>query len=171
MARLLAEQRESWVILDTKPDDPMAVETTDLSAGVRAECFLTTNTRLSPTGSQTANEASLCDTASAQTPVTRQWDGTIEVFRDLDPDTGLPVSGGEAVYDALNAFGEKVWLWRRRGPLYTQALADGDPYDLFEVVLDAVQDPSDRSGSFKAVIPVFVHNQWTSVVGGASSPA
>lgn len=168
MARLLAEQRESWVILDTKPADVEAVTTTELEAGVRAECFFTTNTRLSPTGSTTATEASLCDTSSAQSPVTRQWEGSIEVFRDLDPDTGLPVSGGEAVFDALDAYAEKVWLWRRRGPLYSQDIAAGDPYDLFEVVLDAAQDPTDRSGSFKAVIPVFVHNQWKGVVASGA---
>lgn len=169
MARLLAERREAWVILDTKPDDPGNPTTTELAAGIRAECFFTTNTRLSATGSQTANEASLCDAASAVTPVSRQWDGTIEFFLDLDPDTGLAVAGGDKVRDALDAYGEKVWLWRRRGPLYTVPIADGQPNTVFEVVLDAMQDPSDRSGSFKGVVPVFVHNEYKGEVGGGES--
>lgn len=164
MARLLAEQRERWVILDTIPDDPETVTIAEITAGVRAECFFTTNTRLSAASSQTASEASLCDTASAQIPTQRQWEGSLEVFRDLDPETGLPVTGGEAVYDALNAYAEKVWLLRSRGPLYTEDFAAGQPYKLFEVVLDAEQDPSDRTGSFKAVFPVFVHNEWTGEV-------
>lgn len=168
MARLLAEQRERWVILSTKPADPEAITTTELAAGVRAECFLTTNTRLSATGSATVNEASLCDSASAQTPSTRQWEGSFEVFRDLDPDTGLPVTGGEAVYDALDAFGEKVWPVRLRGPLYTEAIAAAQPYTAFEVVLDAAQDPASREGSFKAVIPVFVHNEWRGEVAAGA---
>lgn len=167
MARLLAEQRERWVILDEKPADPEAPTVAELTAGVRAECFFTTNTRLSATGSQTVNEASLCDSASAQRPSTRQWEGSLEVFRDLDPATGLPVAGGEAIFDALNAYGEKVWLTRLRGPMYTEAIASGQPQTTFEVVLDAAQDPSDRSGSFKAVFPVFVHNEWHGDVAGA----
>lgn len=160
MARLLAELREAWVILSEKPEDPEAVTTAELEAGVRAECFFTTNTRLSATGSTTATEASLCDSASAQSPTGRQWEGSIEVFRDLDPDTGLPVSGGEPVFDALDAYAEKVWLWRRRGPLHSEPIAAADPYKLYEVVVDAAQDPSDRSGSFKEIFPVFVHNEW-----------
>lgn len=168
MARLLAEQRERWVILDTKPEDPENPTVAELDAGIRAECFFTTNTRLSATGSATVNEASLCDSASAQTPSTRQWEGSIEVFRDLDPDTGLPVSGGEAVYDALNAYGEKVWLTRLRGPLYTEPIAADQPQTTFEVVLDAAQDPSSREGSFKEVIPVFVHNEWKGEVAAGA---
>lgn len=155
--------------MDTAPSDPANPTTTELSAGIRAECFFTTNTRLSATGSQTVNEASLCDAASAQTPATRQWEGTIEFFLDLDPDTGLAVAGGDKVRDALDAYGEKVWLWRRRGPLYTTAIADGQPSTTFEVVLDAMQDPSDRAGSFKGVVPVFVHNEHKGVVGGSDS--
>ncbi len=168
MARLLAEQRERWVILSAKPADPENPTVTELDAGVRAECFFTTNTRLSATGSQTANEASLCDTASAQTPTTRQWEGSLEVFHDLDPDTGLPVEGGDGVHDALNAYGEKVWLTRLRGPLYTEPIAAGQPQTTFEVVLDAEQDPADRTGSFKSVIPVFVHNEWKGEVAGGA---
>lgn len=167
MARLLAEQRERWVILDARPADPENPTEAELEAGIRAECFFTTNTRLSATGSATVNEASLCDTASAQTPSTRQWEGTIEYFLDLDPDTGLPVAEGEPVRDALDAYGEKVWLTRLRGPLYTTPIEAGQPQKTFEVVLDAVQDPSGREGSFKEVVPVFVHNEWRGEVAGA----
>lgn len=161
MARLLAEQREVWVILADEPADPEEVTLTETTAGIRAECFFTTNTRMSPTGSAPIDEASLCDVASAQRPATRQWEGTIEVFHDLDPDTGLAVSGGDKVREALDAFNQDVWLLRRRGPLYTEPLAAGDLYTLFKVVMDAEQDPADRAGSFKSVFPVFVHGQWS----------
>lgn len=146
--------------MSTKPADPEAVTLTEIEAGVRAECFLTTNTRLSATGSATVTEASLCDSASAQTPATRQWEGSFEVFRDLDPDTGLPVAGGEPVLDVLDSFNEKFWALRARGPLYTEPFAAGQPYKLFEVVPDAGQDPSSREGNFKEVFPVFIHNEW-----------
>lgn len=161
--RLKAEQRERWVIMTAEPTDKTKVTLTETSAGTRAECYFTTNTRLSATASTTVTEASLCDTASAQTPDQRQWDGTIEIFVDYDEtNDGELATGtdGAAVREALRSFGEKIWLLRLRGPVYTTPLTAGEPYDLYEGVPDAWQDPADRSGSFKEVYPFLVHNQY-----------
>ena len=160
MARLLATKRERWVLLTTKPADPEAVTSTEADAGIRGECFLTTDSRLSATGSTTIQEAAICDGAVAAVPVDRQYEGNLTVFRDLDPETGLPVASGDEVFETLSEFGTRLWVLVSKGPLYTEDFEAGHPYKLYEVITDEPQEPSDRNGSIREVVPVHVQNGW-----------
>lgn len=164
MARLLASKRERWVLLTEKPENPEAVSATDANAGIRAECFLTTDSRLSATGSTTTQEAAICDGAVAAVPVDRQFEGSLTVFRDLDPDTGLPVSSGDEVFAALSEFGARVWVLVSKGPQYTEDFESGQPYKLYEVITDEPQEPSSREGSIKEVVPVHVQDGWRGTI-------
>lgn len=164
MARLLATKRERWVILNTKPTNPEAVTAADAEAGVRAECFLTTDSRLSASGSTTVTEASICEGTAANVPAQKQFEGNLTVFRDLDPETGLPMASGDEVYAALSTFGSRRWILVSKGPEYTEAFATGHPYKLYEVVTDEPQEPSSREGSIKDVIPLFVQDAWTGTI-------
>ena len=161
MARLLATKRERWVLLTTKPADPDAVTSTEANAGIRGECHLTTNSRLSPTGSATIQEAAICEGTAASVPTDRQFEGNLEVFRDMDPDTGLPEASGDEVFGALAEFGTRLWILKSVGPEYTEDFVEGHPYSLYEVVTDEPQDPTDRNGSIKNVVPLHVQNAWT----------
>lgn len=169
MARLLATKRERWVLLTAKPADPEAVTATEAEAGIRAECDLTTNSRLSATGSTTVQEAAICEGVAGNVPAERQFEASFEVFRDLDPDTGLPEAAGDEVFAALSEYGSRLWVLKSTGPEYTEAFAAGHPYSLYEVVTDEPQEPTDRTGSIKQVIPAFVQNAWTNheIVAGA----
>lgn len=164
MARLLATKRERWVLLTTKPADPEAVTAAEADAGIRAECWLTTDSRMSATGSTTATEAAICDGAVAAVPVDRQYEGSLVVFRDLDPSTGLPVASGDEVFTTLETFGTRVWVLVSKGRLFTEDFEAGDPYKLYEVVTDEPQEPASRDGSIKETVPVHVQTGWRGAI-------
>jgi hypothetical protein len=161
MPRTIADKRERWVILTTAPDDPEAVTAAEANAGIRAECHLLASaSTLSATGSDTVSERSFCEAANANVPTTGNGEGTLTVFRDLDPDTGLPEASGDEIFAALIPKGAEVHILKSKGPLHTEDFAAGHPYDLFKVVTDNKQDPSERGGYVKDVIPLFVQDMW-----------
>lgn len=157
----MADKRERWVILTTAPENPNAVTAAEANAGLRAECdLLASGTTLSPTASDTINERSFCESSNAAVPTTGNAEGSLTVFRDLDPDTGLPVASGDAIFAALVPKGAEVHILRSKGPLHTEDFAAAHPYDLYRVVTDNKQDPSERGGYVKDVIPLFVQDFW-----------
>lgn len=167
MARLLATKRERWRLLDEKPVDPDAVTAAEANAGVEAECFLTTESRLSATGSTTITEAAICEGTAANVPAQKQYEGNLVVFRDLDASTGLPTASGDEVFTTLSEFGTRLWVLVSKGPMYTEEFVAGHPYKLYEVVTDEPQEPTDRNGSIKDVVPVFVQDGWRGAIAGA----
>lgn len=167
MARLLATKRERWVILNDKPANPEAVTAAEADAGVRAECFLTTDSRLSATGSTTTAEAAICEGTAANVPAQKQYEGNLTIFRDLDEETGLPVASGDEVFGALSTFGSRRWVLVSKGPMYTETFTTGHPYKLYEVVTDEPQEPSSREGAIKDVVPLFVQDAWRGTISAA----
>jgi hypothetical protein len=171
MPRTLADKRERWVILTTAPTDPEAVSAVEAEAGIRAECaLLASETRLSPTASDTINEQSFCESANAPTPTNGNAEGNLAVFRFLDPDTGLPVTLEDAIFSALIPKGTEVHILKSKGPLHTAEFVDGHPYDLYRVITDNKQDPTQRGGYIKDMVPLLVQDFWLNrTIGGDPS--
>lgn len=171
MPRTLAAKRERWAVLTTKPQDPNAVTVAEATAGIRVECdMLASGSRISATGSTTVTEQAICESTAAQVPENRQFEGSVTPFLDIDPDTGLPVTEGDEAWELFREFGTRLWVLVSKGPLYTEAFAADHPYSLYEVVTDEPQEPSERSGYMKKVVPLFVQDAWTNkqLVAGAA---
>lgn len=162
MPRTIADKRERWVWLETKPANPEAVTAAEANAGIRMECdLLSSDSRLSPTASDTINERAICEATNAQAPTNGNFEGRLAVFRDVDPATGLPVADGDVVFNAVVRKGTRGWILKSKGPLYTEDFAADHPYSLFEVVTDEPQDPQDRGGYIKDVVPLLPQDMWT----------
>lgn len=155
------------MLLTTEPADLTAVTATEANAGIRAECFLTTDSRISASGSTTTQEAAICDGAVAAIPVDRQFEGSLTVFRDLDPATGQPAASGDEVFQALSEFGTTLWVLVSKGPEYTEDFASGQEYKVYEVITDEPQEPSSREGSIKEVVPLHVQRGERGVIATA----
>lgn len=170
MPRTLADKRERWVFLTTEPADWLAVTAEEANAGIRGECnLLASGTRLSATASDTVNEESFCENTNAPVPTRGNAEANFTVFRFIDPDTGLPVALEDGLFDALTPKGTEVYVLKSKGLLHTETFADGQPYDIFKVVTDHKQDPTERGGYIKDVIPGFVHGfELNQVIGGSS---
>lgn len=156
MPKTLADGRIKLTILTTEPTDLRAISATVLNAGIDASCkILKSDYRLSATASDTIDETELCNDSNAVNYGRSNYEGSVTPFWYLDAD-GKPEALENVVYEALREKGSRVWLVEREGPEYSEDWAALDEYEVFEVVTDTPQKPSDRTGYSKRVIPLGV---------------
>lgn len=168
MPKTLADGRTRLVVLTTAPADPEAPTTTELNAGEDIECrILKSDYRLSATGSDTINEAELCSTGNAVVYGASNYEGTVTVFRYLDA-AGAADATNDVAWDAFKEKGTTLWLVEREGPEYTDAWAVADEVDVYEVVTDEPQKPTDRTGFIKRTIPLGVQRHYVGVVAAGA---
>lgn len=156
MPKTLADGRIKLTILTVQPANLSAISATILNAGIDASCkILKSDYRLSATASDTIDETELCNDSNAVNYGRSNYEGSVTPFWYLDED-GKPEALENVVYEALREKGSRVWLVEREGPEYDTPWATGDEYEVFEVVTDTPQKPSDRTGYSKRVIPLGV---------------
>src|SRR5690606_2612414 len=93
------------------------------------------------------------------------YEGTVTPFRYLDA-TGAADALNDVAWDALKEKGTTLWLVEREGPEYTTAWTTGDEVDVYEVVTDEPQKPTDRTGFIKRIVPLGVQRHYNGVVAG-----
>lgn len=170
MPKTLADARTRLAILTTKPADPTQPTLTELTAGIEASCkILKSDYRLSPTASDTVPDAELCAEGNAVTFGASNYEGSITPFWYLD-DTGKSDVAEDAVYQATKEKGTSLWLVEREGPRYDQPWAADDAVEVYEVITDNPQKPSDRSGYIKRVVPLGVQRAYLGAVVAAAAP-
>lgn len=168
MPKTLADARTRLTILLTAPVNPRAVTVAELEAGIDASCkVLKSDYRLSPTASDTVPDTELCSEGNAVTYGASNYEGSVTPFWYLDED-GKSLVAEDEVYQALREKGTELWFVEREGPRYEDAHAGGDEYEIYRVVTDNPQKPSDRGGYIKRTIPLGVQRAWLNgVVAGA----
>jgi hypothetical protein len=158
MPKTLADARTRLAILTTKPTDVKAISAAILEGGIDASCrILKSDYRLSPTASDTVPDTELCSEGNAVTYGASNYEGTVTPFWYLDEDGKSDVAEDE-VYQALKEKGTQLWFVEREGPRYDEPWAAGDAYEVYEVVTDNPQKPSDRAGYIKRVVPLGVQH-------------
>lgn len=156
MPKTLADARTRLAILTTKPADLGAISAAALSSGIDASCrILKSDYRLSPTASDTVPDTELCSEGNAVTYGASNYEGSVTPFWYLDA-TGKTDVTDDVVYQALKVKGSALWFVEREGPRYDEPWATGDNYEVYEVVTDNPQKPSDRAGYIKRVVPLGV---------------
>lgn len=122
------------------PSAPTVAELTTGTA-VDVSCIMKSNYSVGPTDSESTNERAVCETANNVTPTVQNYEGTLEVFRQLDASTGAA-----EVDDPLNIweFGEVGWFVRRIGLPYSTAIAASQ---VLEVYLFMADTPRPNGGT------------------------
>lgn len=156
-ALTLADARTKLAILTVAPAEKIPT-ITEVEAGIDASCKINKpDYRLSPTASDTVPDQPLCNEGNAVSFGASNYEGTLTVLRFLDED-GKPDSTDDAVYAALGTKGTRLWLVERIGPKWDVPWAAGDIVNVYEVVTDNPQAPSERAGYVKNVVPLGVQN-------------
>lgn len=156
MPKTLADARVALMLLDTPPADKNAITVAEYEAGTPLQCrIMAGEYRLSPTGSETVNQAELCEDVNATTFGRSNYEGTFTVFRYL-LGTGLTDPANDEAWEATKVKGTTLHLVEREGPAHDAAGAASQEYSYFEVVTDDPQVPSDRGGFIRRVIPLGV---------------
>lgn len=169
MPKTLADGRIKLVALPTAPANPAAPTVAELAAGVDLSCrILKSDYRLSAVASDTVADTELCAEGNAVVYGASNYEGTVTPFRYLT-DEGKADSTNDIAWTTLKAKGTHLWLVEREGPAYDEPFAVGDEIEVYEVVTDNPQKPSERSGFIKRVVPLGVQRAWlnVAVVAGA----
>lgn len=167
MPKTLADARTRLAILTIKPANLAAPTVAELDAGINASCkILKSDYRLSPTSSDTVPDTELCSEGNAVTFGASNYEGSVTPFWYLDA-TGKSDIAEDVVYQALKEKGAHLWFVEREGPRYEQAWAAADAVEVYEVITDNPQKPSDRSGYVKRVVPLGVQRAELSAVVAA----
>lgn len=169
MPKTLADARTRVRLLTTAPAGLPAVTAAEANAGIKAETrILKSDFRLGATGSDTVNDADLASEGNAVTYGAGNYEGSMTPFRFLDAD-GTPDATADAVFEALREKGATVYVVKSVGKHHTEAFAVGDEFELYEVVPDDYQDPSDRGGFIKQVVPLGVQNAYRNLTISAGA--
>ncbi len=164
MPLTLADGRQRVTILTTEPADPTAITLAELTAGFYASPLLNKpDYRLSATGSDTVPDQPLDATGNAKTYGASNFDGSMTILRFLTT-AGVTDPTADLLWAAASTKGTRLWVVEREGPLAAQADAPADEYELYEVLTDEPQKPSDRAGYIKRVVPLGVQDFHRGVV-------
>ena len=94
--KTLADGRIALVALTTKPANLSAPTPAEIAAGKHLECqIMKSDYKLGSTGSSTISEQEMCKKGDGNAPGPASFEGSLTVFRYLDPATGKPAAGGE----------------------------------------------------------------------------
>jgi hypothetical protein len=164
MPLTLADGRKRVTVLTTKPANLTAITVAELAAGIYASPRINKpDYRLSPAASDTVADQPLEQEGNATTFGNSNYEGTVTVLRFLD-NNGKPVLAEDILWDAMKTKGTRLWFVEREGPKATAADATGDLYEVFEVITDTPQKPSDMAGYIKRVVPLGVQDHRTGTV-------
>ena len=164
MPLTLADGRTRLVALETIPADPAALTAAVINAGVKLhDRILKSDFRLSPTASDTVADTPLSNEGNAVAFGASNYEGTVSPFRYLEADgTADPVN--DVAWDLLKEKGSEMLLVKSQGKKASEAFATGDEYDAFLIITDNPQDPTDRGGYVKRIVPLGVQNAWLNKV-------
>lgn len=166
---LLSDARTRLVALPTKPEVPGAVTPEEANAGVRLENRILKNDfRLSPTASDTVPDTLLSSEGNATTFGASNYEGSVTPVRFMDGTTGAADPENDVAFDTFRAKGTELWLLKSIGRHFTDEFEADDEYDLFHIITDNPQDPTDMAGYIKKVVPLGVQTAWLDLKIAAS---
>ena len=163
MPKTLADGRIKLTVLTQKPKDLRAPTVDELKKGLEGSCqVLKSDYKLGATASETINEPALCTASNATVFGASNYGGSVSPFI-LKDEHGKTLADEATVWEALRTKGTTLWLVEREGPEYDKDYEVGDEIDIYEVVTDTPQKPSDRTGYIKRTIPLGVQNAYENV--------
>lgn len=170
MPKTLADGRIKLVALAVDPANPGAITVTEANAGTDLSCrILKSDYRLSPVASDTIADAELCSEGNATAFGASNYEGTVTPFRYLDEDGKTEVAN-DVAWELLKEKGTHLYFIEREGPHYTEPFAAGDEIEVYEIITDNPQKPSDRAGFIKRVVPLGVQRAWLNKLVVADTP-
>jgi hypothetical protein len=169
MPKTLADGRIKLVALTEAPAVMTAPTVTELAAGVDVSCrILKSDFKLTAAASDTVPDQELCHEGNAVTYGASNYDGSVTPFRYLT-DAGKADADNDIAWDTFKEKGTELWLVKRVGPKYDVAFAAADEVEIFHVLTDNPQDPSDLTGYIKKVVPLGVQDAELNGVVAAGS--
>ena len=151
--------------------DPTKPTVTELKAGTDLSCrVLKSDFRLSATDSEKIDDlAALCDETNPVVFGAANYEGTVSVFRWYNASNpGTADTTGDVAFQALKNRGTVGFMVKREtGKKYDADWEAGDEVEVYEVLTDNPQAPSDTGGYIRRTIPLGVQNAYLNAVVAA----
>lgn len=152
--------------------NPAKPTVSELTGGTDLSCrVLKSDFRASAVASETINGmAALCETSNASAPGQSNYEVSFSVFRWFDPENpGKKDPAGDVAFQALKVKGTHGFIVKREtGKAYEDPWVEGDEVEVYEIVTDTPQAPTEAGGYIRRLIPTFPQNGWTDAVVAAS---
>lgn len=149
-------------------DDPLEVTLANLGTLIdTCEQINKPDYRLSATGSDTVADQPLCREGNATSFGASNYEGTITILRQLDA-SGHIDPAKDTVYTAVGEKGARAFYIERKGPKATVPLAIGDAGWIYEAISDEPQEPTDRAGFIKNILPLGIQSRRRFVIVAGS---
>jgi hypothetical protein len=156
MPLLLADKRIRLTALTVPPENLASITLEELAAGVElAGRVFKNGTRLSPTASDTVNEPLLNAEGNAVVYGASNYEAVVNIARYLTPE-GLADPLNDVAWDTFREKGTHLWLVEREGPDESVSWAAAQEYEVYHVITDNPQKPSERTGYIKRTVPLGV---------------
>lgn len=166
--KTLADGKTKLVILTTAPADPSAPTVAELAAGTDVSTMVAkSGTRVSATGSDTVNDSPLSASSNAVVYGASNYEGAVVPYWLLDPVDGSYTAGDNAAFEALTPKGTVVWFVLREGPGFDLAMVAADVVDVYKIITDNPQKPTETGAYIKRTIPVAVQAAYEHVTVAA----
>lgn len=173
MPRSQANGKRKISVMTTAPVNLAAPKLSELTAGIDAACAIAEDGyTLGATASDEFTDKALCEEGNTKDFGASNFEGTLPIFRYMDPSTGAPdVSSagviGDSLFAATKTKGTELWIAvRETSKSSKDAWAASDECSVFHVKTDTWQF-ADGKGYIKRVVPLAV--QGDSVVNAAAA--
>ena len=166
MPKSLADGKIKVTHLATEPTGDLdSLSATVLNAGTDIQCnILKSDFRLSATASDTVGDTELCQDGNSVVFGASNYEGNMTVFRYYD-ETGAVAVSEDTAWAAAKEKGTHLYLAvRQSGKKHDEDWAAGDEYELWHVITDEPQMPSDLAGYIKRTVPLGPQSKTTGTV-------
>ncbi len=173
MARMLADKKRTLWILEGKPEDPNAPTAEEINGGQNASCSIgNAGFSIGASAPNVENDGSLCEGASAETPTSKTYDASMNIYRFYEPGTKQIDVEEDFVFQAFKEFGSEVWVALRDGGKgHTEEAVDGDEVSIYKLTAGGMGRASDTAGWQKREAHVTVAEGFEDVWVGGEAPA
>ena len=152
MVRLLADAKDTLLLLDEMPEDPRSATTADVQ-GEDASCSVgKAGFTLGAGAPTTTEDTALCTEGETQIPTAKTYEVTANIYRFFDPETQQIDPEEDFFFQAVKDFGSEIVVaYREGGKEHTEPPASGDEWSFYKLVAGGMGRATERSGYSKRV--------------------
>lgn len=156
MARMLADGKDTLILLDEWPTDVRNATIADLG-GTDASCVVgKSGFALGAGAPNTTGDTPLCQEGESQVPTSKTYEATYNIYRYFD-DSGQIDPEEDFFFQAHKDFGSELYLaYREGGKTHDQEPAAGDEWSFYKITAGGMGRNSERDGYSKRVAHVSV---------------
>ena len=152
MVRLLADAKDTLLLLEDMPDDPQNATAADVT-GENVSCSVGKAGFVLGAGAPTTTEdTALCTEGETQIPTAKTYEVTANIYRFFDPETKQIDPEEDFLFQAVKEFGSEIVVaYRQGGKEHTEPAEAGDEWSFYKLVAGGMGRSTETGGYSKRV--------------------